>query len=107
MLREVWLLYDEFFFIFYFLVSLFVYSYLERERERGFYVYERWQQLQLPEFLRWWSYMYVVAPHSSQFVYMSVDIAIKEQQYFFSIDVFLKRENVVLYIYFHSQCLIE
>lgn len=51
--------------------------------------------------------MYVVAPHSSQFVYMSVDIAIKEQQYFFSIDVFLKRENVVLYIYFHSQCLIE
>lgn len=32
-LREVWLLYDEFFFIFYFLVSLFVYSYLERERE--------------------------------------------------------------------------
>lgn len=34
MLREVWLLYDEFFFIFYFLVSIFAYSYLERERER-------------------------------------------------------------------------
>ncbi|CAL8166266.1 unnamed protein product [Prunus armeniaca] len=50
--------------------------------------------------------MYVVAPHSSQFVYMSVDIAIKEQQFFFSFDVFLKRENVVLYICFHTHCLI-